>query len=96
MQIDLTCQFDSNHSIVGQNKAVLEQRGIGDPGEKRSLYPQNHDFRGFDEGSRNLSFFQPQFADRICCDHRGNLLAADRQRDLSHDSIDLDVDDTAN
>src|SRR6185369_9780967 len=31
MQIDLTCQFDSNHSIVGRNKAVLEQRGIGDP-----------------------------------------------------------------
>lgn len=54
---------------------------------------QDHDFSGFDEGSGDLSLFQPEFADSIRRNHGGDLLAADRQRDLGHDAVHFNVND---
>src|SRR6267154_3935189 len=58
-------------------------------------HAQDHDFSGLDEGSSDLSLFQPQFADGVRCNHRGDLLAPDRECDLGHDAIDLYINDAA-
>jgi hypothetical protein len=56
---------------------------------------QDHDFGGLDEGRSDLSLFQAELADSIRRNYRGDLLAADRQCDLGHDAIHLDVNDAA-
>ena len=59
MQIDLTCQFDLNHTIVRRNRAVLDGGQIWNFWIKSEfLDPQNHDFGGFDQGSCDLPLFK--------------------------------------
>ena len=42
------------------------------------LDPDDHDFGGLDEGGRLVADFEPQFADRVGGNDRGDALAADR------------------
>src|SRR6476646_4141979 len=57
------------------------------------LYSQDHDFSRFDKSSSNLPFLQTQLANGVRGDHRGDSLSANRQGDLCHDSVDLDIED---
>lgn len=57
--------------------------------------PEDHDFRGFDQGSRRLSWFQLHFAGRPGCDDGCNGLVSDGERDFGHESADANVFDAA-
>ena len=76
MQIDLTCQFDSNRINVGREQGGLTASEAPESLRGKVLYAQDHHLSGLDEGSSYLSFFQPQFANGVRRNHRGDLLAA--------------------
>jgi hypothetical protein len=56
------------------------------------LYSQDHDFSRFDKSSGQLPFLQTQLANSVRGDHRGDPLSANRQGNLCHDSVDLDIE----
>ena len=56
------------------------------------LYSQDHDFSRFDKSSGQLPFLQTQLANGVRGDHRGDPLSANRQGNLCHDSVDLDIE----
>jgi len=55
------------------------------------LRTKNHDFGGFDQSGSRLALLEAHFADCVGRDDRGDVLAADRKRDLRDEAADADV-----
>jgi len=55
---------------------------------------QDHHFGGLDQGRSDLALLQAKFAHSIGSYDRGDLLPADGQSHLRHDSFYFDVNDT--